>query len=317
MATILVLNGAAHGIPSSRAAADLRERLPEWDVIHAASEPEEYEHIADAEIAVGGSMSVDLLDEAEELELFACSSAGVGHLDLEAFKEAGVAVTNASGVHGPNMAEHVIGWILMITRRLDYGIELQERHEWRHFQTDGELFGSTVCVVGLGAIGQAIVDRLEPFGVDLIGVRYTPEKGGPTDEVYGFDEIVEAVTPADYVLVACPLTDTTRGLIDGDVLDAMHPDSVLVNVGRGPIVDTDALVNTIQSNGLRAAALDVTDPEPLPHDHPLWGFGNVYITPHNSGHTPLYWERVGDILLENLERVEETGEYEDLQNQVA
>ena len=317
MATILVLNGAAHGIPSTRAATDLRDRLSEWDIIHAASEREEFEHISDAEIAVGGSMNTELLAEAESLKLFACSSAGVGHLDLDAFEKAGVAVTNASGVHGPNMAEHVIGWILMITRRLDYGIELQERHEWRHFQTDGELYGSTVCVVGLGAIGQAIVERLEPFGVELIGVRYSPEKGGPTDEVYGFDEIGEAVISADYVLVACPLTDTTRGLIDGDVLGAMHPDSVLVNVGRGPIVDTDALVRTIQSNGLRAAALDVTDPEPLPPDHPLWGFSNVYITPHNSGHTPLYWERVGDILLENLERVEETGEYDDLKNQVA
>jgi len=93
--------------------------------------------------------------------------------------------------------------------------------------------------------------------------------------------------------------------------------SVLVNVARGPIVDTDALVSALQSNKLHAAALDVTDPEPLPAEHPLWDFGNVFITPHNSGHTPHYWERVADILAENLERVEETGSYEDLRNQVA
>jgi phosphoglycerate dehydrogenase-like enzyme len=316
MQDILVLNTSAHGIPSSRCADRLRDRLTDYDVHVAESPSDERAMIPDAEVVVGGSLSEELLAAAESLELFACSSAGVGHLDLEDFRERDIAVTNASGVHGPNMAEHVIGWLLMITRRLDEGIRRQQRREWRHFRAMGELKGSRVCVVGLGAIGQAIVQRLDGFDVETVGVRYTPEKGGPTDEVYGFDDIEDALVGTDYLVLACPLTDTTHGLIGEVELGTLPPDAVLVNVGRGPIVDTDALVSALRWNKLHAAALDVTDPEPLPEDHELWTFENVFITPHNSGHTPHYWERVADILVRNLERVAEQGGYENIENRV-
>ncbi|MCU4742201.1 D-2-hydroxyacid dehydrogenase [Halobacteria archaeon AArc-m2/3/4] len=319
MPDIVVLNGSAHGIPSSECADALRDHLSDDDrtVGLAESPAAEPDLVRDADVIVGGDLRPEVLEAAEELQLFACSSAGVGHLDLEAFEERGIAVTNASGVHGPNIAEHVLGWILLITRRLDEGIRRQNRREWNHFQAFGELQGSRVCVVGLGAIGQAIVDRLEGFGVETVGVRYTPEKGGPTDEVYGFDEMSETLVGVDYLVVACPLTDETRGLIGADELATLPPDAVVVNVGRGPIVDTDALLSALRGNKLHAAALDVTDPEPLPEEHPLWNLENVYITPHNSGHTPHYWERVADILVRNLERVDERGSFDDLENQVA
>jgi len=146
----------------------------------------------------------------------------------------------------------------------------QERREWRSYETT-EMYGSTVAVVGLGAIGSAIVDRLEPFDVDTVGVRYSPEKGGPTDEVYGFDAFHDAIADAEYVVLACPLTETTRGLVDAEALRTTRADAILINIARGPIVDTDALVSELRNNRIRGAALDVTDPEPLPEDHPLWG----------------------------------------------
>jgi len=316
MAVIVVRETAAHGLPSSECAEHLEERLPEHEVRYAGSSTEEAELFAEADIIVGIDLEPAELDGAENLELFACASAGVGHLDLEAFRERGVTVTNASGVHGPNIAEHVLGWVLMITRRLDEGIRRQERREWRHFQAMGEFDGSRVCVVGLGAIGQTVVERLSGFDLETVGVRYTPEKGGPTDEVYGFDETERAVSGADYLIIACPLTETTEGLIGAAELKRLPTDAVLVNVGRGPVVDTDALVESIRSNQLHAAALDVTDPEPLPENHPLWTFENVFITPHNAGHTPYYWERVAEILVRNMERVEETGTFDGLENQV-
>jgi phosphoglycerate dehydrogenase-like enzyme len=105
-------------------------------------------------------------------------------------------------------------------------------------------------------------------------------------------------------------------MFDANAFKTMKPDSVLVNIGRGPIVDTDDLVSALKSNAIRGAALDVTDPEPLPSDHDLWTFDNVLITPHNAGHTPNYWERLADILARNVEQVEETGSYEELENQV-
>lgn len=316
MADIVVLNHAVHGIPAFECVEALRERIADRSVVLAESSVAARELILDAEVIVGSDLEAALLDRAENLRLFACTSAGTDRLDMDAFSEQGVAVTSASGVHGPNIAEHVIGWMLLITRRLDEGLRRQERAEWRHFKAFGELQGSRVCVVGLGAIGTAIVDRLSGFGVETVGVRYTPEKGGPTDAVYGFDEIGEAFVGTDYVVVACPLTETTRDLIGAAELAALPVDATLINVARGPIVDTDALVTALRKNDLHAAALDVTDPEPLPADHPLWSLGNAYITAHVSGYTPHYLERVADILARNLDRVDETGSYANLENRV-
>ncbi|WP_058365024.1 D-2-hydroxyacid dehydrogenase [Haloparvum sedimenti] len=316
MADIVVLNHGVHGIPAAECVDALRERVDDRSVTLAESAAAERELVPDAEVIVGSDLDADLLELADDLRLFACTSAGTDRLDMDAFRERGVAVTSASGVHGPNIAEHVIGTILMITRRLDEGLRRQERAEWRHFQAFGELQGSRICVVGLGAIGTAVVERLEGFGVETVGVRYTPEKGGPTDEVYGFDELLEAFVGVDYVVVACPLTETTQGLIGGDELAALPVDAVLVNIARGPVVDTDALVTALRKNDLHAAALDVTDPEPLPADHPLWSLGNAYVTSHVSGYTPRYLERVADILSRNLDRVDETGSYADLENRV-
>ncbi|SFR33121.1 D-2-hydroxyacid dehydrogenase [Halogeometricum limi] len=317
MTTILVLDQSAHGVPAAEYADALRDRLPDATVRHEETTDATLEAARDADIVTGIRLPNDVLDAATEMHLFAGGAAGYDHLPLDELRERGVTVTNASGVHGPNIAEHVLGWMLTITRRLDEGMRRQDRHEWRHFQAYGELQGSTVTVVGLGAIGQAVVDRLESFGVDTIGVRYTPEKGGPTDEVVGFDEMESALVRTDYLVLACPLTETTNGLIDADAFDALPADAVLVNVARGGVVDTDALVKTVRRGRLRAAALDVTDPEPLPADHPLWDFENVYLTPHVSGYTPEYWTRLADVLARNVERVTETGEWTELENQVS
>lgn len=316
MVRIVVPNVSAHGIPSKNCATRLRNRLENHEIIEAQTPTEELALVRDADVYVGNDLSEPLLEAAENLRLFACASAGVGHLDLSMLRDQGVVVTNASGIHGPCIAEHVIGWMLMITRRLDEGLRRQSRREWRHFPAMGELKGSRVCVVGLGAIGKATVQRLEGFEVETVGVRYSPEKGGPTDSVYGFDEIEDALVGSDYVIIVSPLTEETEELIGARELDILQPRAVLINAGRGGIVNTEALVAALRDERLHAAALDVTDPEPLPESHPLWTFDNVFITPHNAGHTPPYWERIADILVRNLEQVRQTGEYKNLENQV-
>jgi phosphoglycerate dehydrogenase-like enzyme len=314
---IVVLGRRAHAIPVEEYVDEISQRLPEYDIVTARTADEERESFADASIVTGMKINEESLDRAEELPLFACGSAGIGHLPLRALEERGTTVTNVSGVHGPNIAEHVTGWILMFTRRLDEGMRRKQQGVWKHFKAY-ELQGSTVTVVGLGSIGEAIIDRLEGFGVETFGVRYSPEKGGPTDEVIGFNEesFYDALVRTDYLVFACPLTETTKGLIGEEEFRVLPPDAVLVNVGRGPIVDTDAIVTTIRRNELRGAALDVTDPEPLPEGHPLWEFDNVQITPHSSGHTPMYWSRLANILSENDRLIEDTGEYDGLRNQV-
>lgn len=311
---IAVLRAKPHGLSAVDYAEILRHRLPDSEIAFARTPEEERDLLRRVPVATGFDIDPDALADAA-LELFACVYAGTGHLPLSELESHDVAVTNAAGVHAPNVAEHVLGATLSFARRFDRAFRRRERREWRSYQAT-ELQDSTVAVVGLGAIGRAIVERLEPFGVETVGVRYTPSKGGPTDKVYGFDEIHEAVADAEYVALACPLTDETAGLIDDDVFTTLPPSAVVINVARGGVVDTEALVGALQRNAIRGAALDVTDPEPLPADHPLWGFDNVLITPHNAGHTPAYWERTADILARNLDIANERGAFEELENQV-
>jgi phosphoglycerate dehydrogenase-like enzyme len=312
-ADVAVLRQKVHGMPASDYAAALRERLPDHEV-RLARTPEAERAAFAARVVTGHRVDPDRADAG--MELFACAYAGTDHLPTEELASAGVAVTNAAGVHGPNVAEHVVGAMLAFTRGFDVAWRRQRDREWRSFQAS-ELNGSTVTVVGLGAIGEAVVARLEGFGVDTVGVRYTPEKGGPTDEVVGFDEgaVHEAFARSDYLVLACPLTETTAGLVDHEALETLPAEAVVVNVARGPVVDTDALVRALRRNHIRGAALDVTDPEPLPEDHPLWNFGNVLVTPHNAGHTPEYYERLADIVAENVRRLDDGDD--DLVNRVA
>jgi phosphoglycerate dehydrogenase-like enzyme len=305
MVDIVVLRRGTHGLPMDEYAEELRERLPDREIALARTPHEERELVAEAPVVTGVGIDEALLDAAEELELFACAYAGYGHLPMDALRERGVAVTNAAGIHAASIAEQVLGYLLTFARDLHEGWRRQQNREYRHYQAR-ELGGSTVTVVGLGAIGHAVVQRLQGFDVDTIGVRYTPEKGGPTDEVVGFDpeDVHDALARTDYLVLATPLTDTTRDLIDEDAFATLPPESVLVNVARGGVVDTDALVAELRREGIRGAALDVTDPEPLPEDHPLWTFENVLLTPHNAGHTPEHWPRLADIVAENVPKLD-------------
>ncbi|MDF9744417.1 NAD(P)-dependent oxidoreductase [Natrinema salsiterrestre] len=308
---IVVLREGTEGLSMESYAETLRERLPEHTVALARTPREERELVPKARVVTGITIEEDLLERADRLELFACTFAGTDHVPMDALADHGVAVTNAGGIHAPGIAEQTIGNMLVFARRLHEGWRRKENSEWRHFQSH-EFTDSTVTVVGLGSIGQAVVKRLEGFEVETIGIRYTPEKGGPTDEVLGFDEddVHEAFSRSDYVVLACPLNDLTRGLVGEDELATLPPNAVVVNAARGGIVDTDALVSALQFEGIRGAALDVTDPEPLPADHPLWDLENCLITPHTGGHTPKHWDRLADIVADNVDALESGGELE-------
>ncbi|MFB6311616.1 MAG: D-2-hydroxyacid dehydrogenase [Salinirussus sp.] len=315
MPDIVVLREVTHGMPIEEYADAIRERLPDRDVAVARTPERERELVAEAPVATGVRIDESLLDAGDALELFACLYAGVDHVPVQACHDHGVAVTTASGVHGPNMGEHAVGAIIAFSRQFPRAWRQQERREWRHMQSR-ELSGDTVTVVGMGAIGQSVIECLSGFDVETIGVRRSPEKGSPADETLGPAQLHDALAETQYLVLACPLTDETRGMIGREELYTLPPEAVLVNLARGPVVDTDALVHALRGQYIRGAQLDVTDPEPLPEDHPLWGLDNVFITPHCSGHTPAYYERNADILAENVRKAAETGSYDDLRNQV-
>lgn len=311
---LVVLGEKFNGLSPADLATALRDRLPDWQVRDAATPHPPRELVAEATVMVGPTVSPDLLADAPALDLFACTYAGYDHLPLDELAARDVAVTTAGGVHVPNVAEQAMGFVLTFARGLHDAWRRQQRREWR-VTAPGELADSTVTVVGLGAIGTGVAERLEPFGVETVGVRHSPEKGGPCDEVVGYGDIHDALARSEYVVLTCPLTDETAGLIGAAELHALPTDAVLVNVARGGVVDTDALVAMLRSGGIRGAALDVTDPEPLPEDHPLWNFGNVQITPHSAGRTPAYHDRLADIVAENAEKAV-AGEFDELRNRV-
>jgi len=310
---VVVLREGTEGLSMESYAETLRERLPDHTVALARTPEAERELVPEARVVTGISIKEELLETADRLELFACTFAGTDHVPMDALADHGVAVTNAGGIHAPGIAEQSIANMLVFARNLHEGWRRKRNGEWRHFQSH-EFTDSTVTIVGLGSIGGEIVKRLEGFDVETIGIRYTPSKGGPTDEVLGFEDedVHEAFSRSEYVVLACPLNDLTRNLVDADALATLAPNAVIVNAARGGIVDTDALVSALQFNGIRGAALDVTDPEPLPNDHELWDLENCLITPHTGGHTPKHWDRLADIVATNVDALEGDGDLENV-----
>ncbi len=315
--TILVLREGEERLSMNDYYEHIKQQLPEYEVRLATTPAEECNLATDAEIITGGSLRNEVVENATQLQLFAATTAGCTHLPLDLLKEKNVSVTNAAGVAAPGIAEQAIGNMLVFSRELHKGWQQKQTKQWNHYQ-GSELQNCTVTIVGLGAIGKAVCQRLEGFGVNTIGIRYTPEKGGPTDEVYGYNtnSVHNALARSEYVIVACPLSETTSGLLGSEEFATLPPEAVVINCSRGGIIQTEQLVEALQKGKIRGAALDVTDPEPLPPDHPLWVLDNVLITPHMGGHTPYHWERITEILDKNVRIATTEGSYSGLKNQV-
>ena len=194
----------------------------------------------------------------------------VGHVPKD------VMVCNARGVYDTPLAEWVVGAILAMQRGVMQARDAQARRTWKYFEPP-ELAGSRVVILGLGSIGTAIANRLRPFGVEVIGIGRTPRDG-----VHGLSELDELLRSADILVDMLPLTSATRGVMDRRRLGLLPDGALVVNAGRGPTIETAALLEELRAGRLRAA-LDVTDPEPLPADHPLWELPNVLISPHMAG----------------------------------
>ncbi len=313
---ILVLRSDGPGLSAEELHSQLKNRMENRTVRLAQTPKEEMKFIQQASIVTGYGIREELLLKAKELELYAHVGIGTDNLPIDLFREKGISVTNASGLM-PQVAEQVIGYLLFFSRRFNLAWKQKQNCEWRRFQPTS-LVDSTVTIVGLGSIGHQLTDRLAGFNVETIGIRHTPSKGGPTDEVIGYTktDLHEAFSRTDYLVLACPLTNETKNLIDSDMMTTLPRSSFLVNVSRGKVVDNDDLLTAIQNDTIAGAALDVTNPEPLPPTHPLWNYDNVFITPHTAGNDKDYWKKFADRLTQNIKKDGGERPYVNLEGQV-
>ena len=279
--------------------AAIEDQLPDLSLRVARTPDESRERVESAEVVVTTSLPDDVLGRAEDLRWVQALSSGVDFFDFETLRERDVALTNVAGVHAEPIAEQVLGYLLAFERGIVEGIRNQHRGVWERYE-GGELRGKTLGIVGLGAVGTRTAELGRAFGMTVLATKRDPSTAPDVvDDVYGPDGLHEALIESDYVVVACPLTADTRGLVGREELGCMKGSAVLVNVARGPIVDEAALTEGLQQRVIRGAALDVFEHEPLAKDSPLWDLSNVVLTPHMAGSSPAKTSRTADVFAEN------------------
>lgn len=265
-----------------------------------------------AEIYLGYGLPRPLLHAALEpparLRWIHTGAAGVASLLHRELREHDIILTNSAGIHGPAIAETVLGMMLFFARGLDYAVHAQQRGEWDTSAFEAadsgirEIAGATVGIIGYGGIGREIARRAHALGMNVLATRRRPAEDDVAEILSGDDALHRLLAASDFVVVAVPSTPTTQSLIGARELAEMRADGVLINVARGSIVDESALIDALRTRRLRGAALDVFSTEPLPADSPLWSMDNVLILPHVSATTPRFWERELDLILDNLDR---------------
>ena len=260
------------------------------------------ERVADADALLTGRLSADLLSRADSVRWVQALSAGVDSYPLEELEDRDVALTNASGVHAEPIAEQTLGYMLTFERELHAFARQQADRRWES-RSGGELRGKTLGVVGVGAIGARVAELGSAFGMEVLGTKRDLDSvPDAVDEAFPADEYATVCERSDYLVLACPLTEETEGMIGTDELRLLGDDGVLVNVARGEVCEEEALTRALQSHTVRGAALDVFAEEPLPEESPLWNLSNVVVTPHMAGSTPRKVERLAVIAADNYER---------------
>ncbi len=277
--------------------------------------------MGDAEVLViSGYWQNDMLPGADRLRFIQVCGAGYDNFDVDAVRAKGARLANASGVNVNAVSDHAMALLLGLTRQIHTGRDNQRKGHWRGMisdlsQREDELPGKTMLIFGLGKIGGRLAKLAKAFDMTVIGLKRdisTPVEH--VDELHPSAALGELLPRADAVVLTCPLTPETKNVIDGAALAAMKPSSYLINVARGGCVEEAALVDALRREAIAGAGIDVTVPEPLGADSPLWSMENVILTPHTGGETRKYEDNVIDILLENLDRLSKGNE--PLHNQV-
>jgi phosphoglycerate dehydrogenase-like enzyme len=286
------------------------EQLPETTSLAVGNNLEAFENTArSADVIFNWSLSGGLLREVfrmcPRVQWVHNRSAGLDGILFPEIVASPVPLTNGSGVFSPSLGEFALASILYFAKDLRRMIRNQEEGRWEQFDIT-EIIGQTVGIVGYGDIGRAVATRVKAMGMRVLAVK----RHGPplynvdplVSQIYAPDRLHEMLPQCDYVVVSAPLTAETKGMIDAEAFAAMKPNAVLINVGRGPVVDEQALLAALSANIIKGAALDVFDKEPLPEGHPFYKLPNVLLSPHCADHTPDWLERAMQFFIDQFGR---------------
>ncbi|HKJ09064.1 MAG TPA: D-2-hydroxyacid dehydrogenase [Gammaproteobacteria bacterium] len=256
-------------------------------IVHTSDRQGLLDAIADADVLLVTDFRTSLLQEAwpraKKVQWVHATSAGVDAILFPALTESAVPVTNARGIFDNAIAEYVLGLILSFAKDFMGTFALQRERRWRHRDTE-RIQGRRALVVGAGSIGRAIARLLKATGLEVAGVaRHHREDDPDFGTVHATEALHDLLADADYVVVAAPLTESTRGMFGAGQFACMKPTARFINIGRGPIVQTDALVAALRDGRPGGAALDVFEQEPLPPEHPLWQMPQVIVSAHMAG----------------------------------
>jgi phosphoglycerate dehydrogenase-like enzyme len=289
----------------------LRAAFPHVSFKYARDRDEALRLVGDADVSFTPFLTAEMVAAAPNLRWVHSSAAAVeGLLPLKQLAARGIAVTNSRGVQAIPIAEHVMGGLLVLARKYDRTLDAQREHRW--IQNDlihdwpWLLHGRTMTVVGLGTIGIEIARRAHAFGVRVTGVRRRTDEPRPdfVDRVVGPEQLGEALEGCDVLVLSAPGIASTHRMIGAEQLARLNPGAVVVNVARGQVLDTNALLDGLSSGRLRGAVLDVFEQEPLDASSPLWSAPNVVVTPHSSGFRESHWDEMVALFSDNLRRYE-------------
>ncbi len=288
--------------------ARLRREFPEADIRVCTTPETLHAALGDADALIGGaSITTEDVAAAPKLRWIQATIAGVEGFPIPALRDREIVLTNFSGIAAPSIAEHVLALMLAFARGLPTLFQRQGRRAWDDNHADApptfELAGQTLGVVGLGDIGDELGRRAHALGMRVLAAdRDATEAPAYIDALLPSERLPDLLADADHVALCLPLTPATEHLIGREQLAAMKNSAYLYNVGRGELIDQDALVAALRDGAIAGAGLDVASPEPLPAGSPLWALPNVLITGHTAGRTPLYWERGITLLIDNVRR---------------
>ena len=289
---------------------EIKDAAPHYLVITSETELSQINQDA-IQIMLGWDKTLGkkLLDSStSQLKWVQSISAGVDSYDLSEFKKKGILLSNGSGIHSLSISEHVLGVLLTETRGIRKSIQQQQAHDWdKSTISYQQLSGQKMLIVGTGQIGQQLAHFAQGIGLQTYGINTTGHATTGFIECYSLEKLSRVINEMDIVINILPLTEHTYHLYDSNLFNAMKKGTIFVNVGRGPSVKTDDLIEALSTGQIKFAALDVFEEEPLSENSPLWEAENVLITPHISGATPKFKRKLLAIFLPNLKSFIETG----------